>query len=71
MCIFVFKKWYEASIVMPCLFVFVCAGSSLLRGLFPGCSKQGLLSAGGEQASHCGGSSCCGARALGCAGFSS
>ena len=41
MCIFVFKKWYEASIVMPYLFVFVCAGSSLLRGLFSGCSKQG------------------------------
>ena len=26
---------------MPYLFVFVCAGSSLLRGLFSGCSKQG------------------------------
>ena len=40
MCIFVFKKWYEASIVMPYLFVFVCAGSSLLCGGSPSYCKQ-------------------------------
>ena len=36
----------------------------MLRGLFSSCGKQGLLSSGGAWASHRGGSSCCGARAL-------
>ena len=35
---------------------------------FSSCSEQGLLSSGRVQASHCGGFSCCGARALGPAG---
>ena len=36
----------------------------MLRGLFSSCGEQGLLSSGGAWASHHGGSSCCGARAL-------
>ena len=47
------------------------AGSSLLCGLFFGCSKWGLLSGCNAQASHCGGFSCPGARGLGWPGFSS
>ena len=52
-------------------FIFGCAGSSLLRGLFSSCWKQELLSSCGMHASHCSGLSCCGARALGLLGFSS
>ena len=48
------------------LFVFGCAGSLLLHGVFSSCGKQGLLSSSHEQASHCSGFSCCRARALGC-----
>ena len=36
----------------------------MLRGLFSSCGEQGLLSSWGAWASHHGGSSCCGARAL-------
>ena len=32
---------------------------------FSSCGERGLLFVGGEQASHCGGFSCCGTRALG------
>ena len=37
----------------------------MLCGLFSGCGKQRVLSSCGEQASHCGGFSYCGAQALG------
>ena len=50
------------------LFIFGCAGSSLLHGLFSSRSKQGLLSSCGAQASRC--FSHCGAQALGLTGFS-
>ena len=53
------------------LFIFGCAGSSLLCGLFSSCSKWGLLSSRSLWASHCGGSSCCGEPALGHKGFRS
>ena len=53
------------------LFIFACAGSSLLCGLSSSCGEQGLLSSCHTWASHCGGSSCCGARALGHMGFGS
>ena len=54
------------------LFIFDCAGSSLLvRAFFSSCSKPGLLSSCGAQASGSTGFSCCGAQALGHAGFSS
>ena len=53
------------------LFIFGCAGSSLLRGLFSSCSKLGLLSSCGLWASYCGGSSYCGEPALGHKGFRS
>ena len=43
------------------IYIFGCAGSSLLQGLLSGC---------GAWASHCGDFSCCRARALGCVGFS-
>ena len=49
------------------LFIFSCAGSSLLRGLFSGCGKWGLLSSRGAWASQSGGFHC-GAQALGRAG---
>ena len=52
------------------LFIFGCAGSSLLCGLFL-CGERGPLSSCGPRASYRGGSSCCGARALGCVGFNS
>ena len=45
------------------LFIFGCAGSSLLRGLFSSSGEQGLLSSCGAQASHCGGFSGCTAQA--------
>ena len=51
------------------LFIFGCAGSSLLCRLCPRCSQQGLLSSCGAPASHCGGF-VFGAQALGPAGFS-
>ena len=44
------------------LFIFGCAGSSLL---FPSCSESELLSSCGTQPSHCGGFSCFGAQSLG------
>ena len=50
-------------------FIFGWAGPSLLWGFFSGCREWGLLSSCGARASHCGGPSCCRARALGCAGF--
>ena len=39
-------------------FIFCCAGSSLLRGLFFSCGKWGLLSSCGVRGSHCSGFSC-------------
>ena len=47
------------------LFIFGCAGSSLLCGLFSHCGEQGLPSSCGVWGSHCGGFSCCGAWSLG------
>ena len=41
------------------LFIFGCAGSSLLHDLFSSCGEQGLLCNCGEWASRCGGFSCC------------
>ena len=51
------------------LFIFGCAGSSLLCGLFSIFREWGLLSACSTWAFHCGGFSCR-ARALGCLDFS-
>ena len=45
------------------LFIFGCAGSSLLLRLFSSCSEWELLSSCGAKASHCG--EPCGAQALG------
>ena len=45
------------------LFIFGCAGSSLLCGLFSSCGEWGLLSSCSVQAFHCGGGfSCYGAQ---------
>ena len=52
------------------MFIF-CAGSSLLLRLFPSCGQQGLLSGCDVLVFHCGGLSCCGARALGLVDLSS
>ena len=53
------------------LFIFGCAGSSLLHGLVSNCGEWEPLSSCGVQASHCGGFFYWGARALGCTDFSS
>lgn len=47
------------------LFIFGCAKSLLLLGLFSVCGKQGLLSSCGARASHHSGFSCCRAWAQG------
>ena len=47
------------------LFIFGCAGSSLLREGFLQLGRAGATLHCGAQASHCGGFSCCGARSLG------
>ena len=47
------------------LFIFGCAKSLLLLGLFSVCGKQGLLSSCGARASHRSGFSCCRAWAQG------
>ena len=52
------------------LFIFGCAGSLLLCGLFSRCGEWGLLSSCSMRSSHCGGFSCCRAGALGHAGLS-
>ena len=56
------------------LFIFGCAGSSLLLVesllLLFGCAKQGLLSSCSARASHCSGFSCCRAHGFAmCLGF--
>ena len=51
------------------LFIFGCAGSSLLLGLCSSCSELGVLSSYDVQASHCSGFSCCEARARGLNGL--
>ena len=43
----------KISAVFTYLFIFDCAGSLLLFGLSSSCSKWGLLSSCGAQASHC------------------
>ena len=62
---------YLWTCILFVVLLIVCAGFSLLHGLFSSCGNQGLLSSCGAQASHCHGFSCCGARALGHSGFSS
>ena len=52
------------------VFIFTCAESSLLCGLFSCWGKWGLLCSCHARAAHCGGFSC-GAQALGCMGFRS
>ena len=46
-------------------FIFGCLGSSLLSVGFPYLGRAGATLCCGAWASHCGGFSCCGARALG------
>ena len=50
-------------IILLYLFIFGRARSSGLHRFFSSCHEQGLLSSLGARASHCGGFSCCGARA--------
>ena len=59
-CFFFFLKKY--------LFLAVLGLHCGARG-FSSCGEQGLLSSAGGQASHCGGSSHCGAWALGARGL--
>ena len=58
-----FKKLFS-------LFIFGCAGFSLLCGFFYSCSKKGLLSSFSVWPSHCSGSFGCRAWTLGREGFS-
>ena len=51
--------------------LFMAALVSVAVQAFFSCSEQGLLSSRGAQASHWGDFSCCRAKALGLAGFSS
>ena len=60
--------WHSPFLIIIYLFVFGCAGSLLLRGLFSSCGKEGLLSSCGDWFSHCSGFSCCRAQSVGCAG---
>ena len=62
-----YKLNHELRLNFLCCFVFGCAGSSLLLGLFSTCGKKRLLSSCGAQTSHCDG----GAQARGHEGFSS
>ena len=64
----IITSWIILRWVSVFFFPFGCAGSSLVLRLFSSCSEQGPLSTSGARASHCGGFSCCGARALGRAG---
>ena len=52
-------------------FILGCAASSLLNELVSGCGEQGLLYSWKAQSSRSSSFSCCGAQALGCAGFNS
>ena len=65
---FLVRNFFLKKIVS--LFVFGCAGSSLLCKLFSSCGERRLPSSCGTLASHHRGF-CCGAWALGCIGFSS
>ena len=62
---------FSFKLILFISFIFGCAGSLLLCGLFSGCSKRGPLSSCGAWASHCHGCSCSRARALARAGCSS
>ena len=55
----------QKSIVVFCLFVFGCVGSSLLCAGFLQLWRVGATLRCGVRASHCGGFSCCRAQALG------
>ena len=59
------SAWFSWTFIHIYLFIYDCAGSSLLGRLFCSYGKWGLLSSHGAQASHCSGFFCCGARALG------
>ena len=73
------------ALIIKCLHIFITVffdnfiyhlflavlGLCCCTGFFSSCGKRGLLSSCGVLASHCGGFSCCRARALGCLGFSS
>ena len=63
--LYIKNYYFKIILFIYSLFIFGCAGSSLLRGLFSSCSEWGLLSSCSVWASHCVGFSCCGARALG------
>ena len=60
---FFFKNFSSFRIYV--FIIFVCAGSSLLHGLFFSCGEWRLLSDCSAQASHCGDFSCCSAWTLG------
>ena len=66
-------KSLDSSFFYVILFILFLAvlGGFLLHRLFSSCGEQGLLCNCRAWASHPSGFSCCGARALGCMGFSS
>ena len=64
-CLLRYKTQWSAQIFFLILFIFGCIGSSLLRAGFLQLQWAGATLRCGARASHCGGFSCCGARALG------
>ena len=51
-----FKRYQSPSLLkynFIYFFIYGCAGSLLLGGIFSSCSRKGLLSHSGAQASHC------------------
>ena len=65
------RKGDFLKIILRYLFIFGCAGSSLLHGLFSSCCEWGPLSSCSAQASPCRVFSCCRAWALDCEGLRS
>ena len=67
--LFIYVHVHICVCIIYLFIIFGRTGSLLLCGLFSSCSKRGLLSSCGAQASHCGSFYSCQAQALGCLGF--
>ena len=62
---YTFEKILEINRDIYLYFVLATLGLHCCTPAFSSCSEQGLLSSWGVQASHCDGSSCCKAQAVG------
>ena len=70
-CLYLHQHSFFRAIFKNYVFIFGCAGSSLLQSPSSSCREPGLLSSCDVRASHGSGFSCCRAWALGQRGFSS